>query len=79
MAKNDYKIAKMARNEHMRKTIKNSTSSVASSKPKKTDYGRTDRRMDGQIDGQVGRQKDRHTDGRTDTQMGGQKGTQKDG
>ena len=44
MAKNDYKIAEMARNEHMRKAIKNSTSSVASSKPKKLI-------MDGQTEG----------------------------
>ena len=79
MAKNDYKIAKMGRNEHMRKKIKNSTSSVAYSKPEKTDYGWTDGQMDGEIDRQTDRQKDRHVDGRTDTQMGGQKGTQKDG
>ncbi len=47
MAKNYYKIAEMARKEHMRKTIKNSTSSVASSKPEKTDYvGQMDRWTD---------------------------------
>ena len=49
MAKNDYKIAEMARNEHMRKTIKNSTSSVASSKPEKNRLW-TDRLTDEQTD-----------------------------
>ena len=52
MAKNDHKIAEMARNEYMRKTIKNSTSSVASSKPEKTDYV-------GQMDGWMDRLTDR--------------------
>ena len=51
MAKNDYKIAKMGRNEHMRKIIKNSTSSVASSKPKMI--------MDGQMEGWTDRLTDR--------------------
>ena len=61
--------AEMARNEHLRKQSK--TSSYASSKPTKTDYGRmngrgTDGHTDRQIDGQVDRRTEERIDRWTD-------------